>query len=70
MEYFPFVLGGVAAFVWVLFLKPAVEKGAASSASVKVASANNDGDTKLCRFCAETIKAAAVKCRYCGSELD
>jgi Mce-associated membrane protein len=31
--------------------------------------ANLKKDERVCPFCAETIKAAAVKCRYCQSEL-
>lgn len=27
-------------------------------------------ETKLCPFCAETIKSAAVLCRFCGSKLE
>lgn len=42
---------------------------AASTAPVVQARAVQDEATKRCPYCAETIKAAAVKCRFCGSML-
>ena len=30
----------------------------------------DEGDTRTCPFCAETIKSAAIKCRFCGSAIE
>jgi hypothetical protein len=38
---------------------------AASSAPVAI----QTGPLKLCRFCAESIQAAAIRCRFCGQML-
>lgn len=41
----------------------------AQSAHLGAGAAEAQGATRVCPFCAETIKAAAVVCRFCGRDL-
>lgn len=72
------LLGWVGAAVWAFTNKPALRPAPAAvvdddrwqqfGAAVAL---NNPqpAATKLCPFCAEEVKAAALKCKHCGSEM-
>lgn len=49
---------------WAEILTPVFER----IERVRTTAAN--ADTKKCPFCAETIQAAAIRCRYCASDLN
>ena len=62
-----FILGAVLALVSVIFKASQNEQ---ATTVVKPKHSTMRADEKVCPYCAETIKAAAIKCRHCQSGLD
>ena len=60
---------GILVFIYLLVVKPEGTLTVTYTRSQQP-STEPEAETKVCPRCAETVKAAAVVCRYCGHEFE
>ncbi len=60
------ILVGILAFIYMIIVKP----DGTLSVTYELRGISKDSDEKTCPMCAETIKAAAIVCRFCGHDFE
>ena len=63
------IVGWVGALVWAYSKKPKVLAEVTSMPPQSPVEMKNTPPTKICPFCAEEVRAEAIKCKHCGSDI-